>query len=81
MVDLEDVKNYQTSLNGASDSGSGLSVTSSEEPATLTFAQLKELIEQGKTDQIPNNRTIPNELHVGSSLPLLPSQYAGNSFG
>ncbi|KAH9941527.1 hypothetical protein B0H21DRAFT_824361 [Amylocystis lapponica] len=33
------------------------------EPRTLSFAELKELIEQGKTDQIPNNRTIPNELN------------------
>ncbi|KAI0088308.1 hypothetical protein BDY19DRAFT_994216 [Irpex rosettiformis] len=32
------------------------------EPRTLSFAELKELIEQGKTDQIPNNRVIPNEL-------------------
>ncbi|KAI0926511.1 hypothetical protein AcW1_002514 [Taiwanofungus camphoratus] len=30
---------------------------------TLTFAELKALIEQGNTDQIPNNRVIPNELH------------------
>ncbi|PCH37547.1 hypothetical protein WOLCODRAFT_128568 [Wolfiporia cocos MD-104 SS10] len=34
-----------------------------EEPRTLTFAELKVLIEQGKTDQIPNNRIIPNELN------------------
>ncbi|KAI0694102.1 hypothetical protein BC835DRAFT_1030956 [Cytidiella melzeri] len=32
------------------------------EPRTLSFAELKELIEQGKTDQIPNNRIIPDEL-------------------
>lgn len=34
------------------------------EPRTLTFAELKELIESGKTDQIPNNRQIPDDLHV-----------------
>lgn len=34
------------------------------EPRTLSFAELKELIEQGKTDQIPNNRVIPNDLSV-----------------
>ena len=40
-----------------------------DEPRTLSFAELKELIEQGKTDQIPNNRVIPNDLNVslGSS--------------
>ncbi|RPD54258.1 hypothetical protein L226DRAFT_540024 [Lentinus tigrinus ALCF2SS1-7] len=33
-----------------------------EEPQTLTFAQLKMLIEQGRTDEIPNNKIIPNVL-------------------
>jgi len=33
---------------------------------TLSFAELKELIESGKTDQIPNNRQIPNDLHTAS---------------
>jgi len=34
------------------------------ESRTLTFAELKELIEQGKTDQIPNNRPIPEAINV-----------------
>lgn len=38
------------------------------EQTALTFAQLKELIEQGKTDDIPNNKVIPNVLSV--SLPF-----------
>ncbi|PIL29263.1 hypothetical protein GSI_09313 [Ganoderma sinense ZZ0214-1] len=33
-----------------------------KEQITLTFAQIKELIEQGKTDNIPNNKVIPNVL-------------------
>ncbi|KAH9937833.1 uncharacterized protein BXZ73DRAFT_89252 [Epithele typhae] len=37
-------------------------VATDAEPPTLTFAQLKALIEQGKTDEIPNNKTIPNVL-------------------
>ena len=32
----------------------------------LSFAELKELIEQGKTDGIPHNRIIPDELNVRS---------------
>lgn len=36
-----------------------------DEPRTLSFAELKALIQEGKTDQIPNNRQIPNELNVG----------------
>ena len=39
-----------------------------DEPRTLSFAELKTLIEQGKTDQIPNNRDIPNELSVSQEL-------------
>jgi hypothetical protein len=35
-----------------------------EEPQTLTFAQLKALIEQGRTDEIPNNKHIPDVLSV-----------------
>jgi len=37
--------------------------TTGEEVRTLTFAELKTLIEQGKTDGIPNNKVIPNVLH------------------
>lgn len=35
-----------------------------EEIHTLTFAELRALIEQGKTDGIPNNKLIPNTLNV-----------------
>lgn len=35
-----------------------------EELRTLTFSELKALIEQGKTDGIPNNRVIPDILSV-----------------
>jgi hypothetical protein len=37
---------------------------SRSEPRVLTFTELKDLIEQGKTDQIPNNRVIPVGLNV-----------------
>lgn len=36
---------------------------------TLTFTELKALIEQGKTESVPNNRLIQNILNV--SLPPL----------
>ena len=32
---------------------------------TLTFTELQTLIEQGKTDEIPNNKHIPDALNVG----------------
>lgn len=34
------------------------------ETRVLSFAELKELIEQGKTDQIPHNRKIPDVINV-----------------
>jgi hypothetical protein len=40
-----------------------------DEQPTLTFAQLKELIESGKTDQIPNNKHIPDILNVRFTNP------------
>ncbi|KAH9830617.1 uncharacterized protein C8Q71DRAFT_361185 [Rhodofomes roseus] len=51
--------------NGHSDDPAvALSTQQSDvEPRTLSFSELKALIEQGKTDQIPNNRQIPNELN------------------
>ena len=42
-----------------------------EEVRTLTFAELKALIEQGKTDGIPNNKEIPNLLNVSPFASLL----------
>ncbi|KAI0672492.1 hypothetical protein C8Q78DRAFT_1027574 [Trametes maxima] len=38
----------------------------SEESQMLSFAQLKALIEQGRTDEIPNNKIVPNVLSVCS---------------
>lgn len=45
------------------------SLAPADESRTLSFAELKALIEEGKTDEIPNNRQIPNELNVGSMRP------------
>ncbi|KAI0795555.1 hypothetical protein C8Q75DRAFT_456411 [Abortiporus biennis] len=66
-LNLEDVKLYEEKIS-QQDTGSP-EEPATKEPRTLTFAELKELIEQGKTDQIPNNRVIPNDLN-----PANPSQ-------
>jgi len=42
-----------------------------EEARTLTFAELKALIEQGKTDGIPNNKLIPDTINVSPPLQAL----------
>ncbi|KAH9968089.1 hypothetical protein BC827DRAFT_469159 [Russula dissimulans] len=34
-----------------------------ETPKTLTFAELQALVEQGRTDDIPNNRHIPDAIN------------------
>jgi len=39
------------------------SIPPADESRPLTFAELKDLIEQGKTDQIPNNRYIPEAIN------------------
>ena len=43
-----------------------------KEPRHLSFAELKTLIEQGRTDEIPYNKQIPDKLNVslGSSISL-----------
>jgi len=40
-----------------------------EDPRILTFAELKDLIETGQLDQIPNNKVIPDGLNVSIPLP------------
>ena len=42
----------------------------SVEPRVLSFAELKELIESGRVDQIPNNKFIPDKLSVSPSLTI-----------
>jgi hypothetical protein len=44
---------------------------SSAEKRILTFAELQQLIEAGKLDEIPNNKHIPDGLSVSSPSPLL----------
>jgi hypothetical protein len=42
-----------------------VSVASPGTPRTLTFAEIQTLIEQGRTDEIPNNKRILDTLNVG----------------
>jgi hypothetical protein len=45
--------------------------SAAETPRTLTFAELQTAIEQGKIDEIPNNKHIPDVLNVGFSSLVL----------
>jgi hypothetical protein len=69
---IEDVRSHQNTVNSqnitvttdlsplSSNSGTG-------EARLLTFAELTMLIKQGKTDDIPNNKFIPETLNVSVS--------------
>lgn len=50
-------------------SSSSDQLNNEEEPRILTFAELKDLIETGQLDQIPNNKVIPGGLNVRIPLP------------
>lgn len=39
-----------------------------EEPKQLSFAEIKQMIENGQAHLIPNNKTIPERLNVSIAL-------------
>lgn len=60
--------------------GAQVDPPSTDENRVLTFAELKELIESGNMDKIPNNKIIPETLNVrsffqGEALPEVFSDY------
>ncbi|KAK0194465.1 hypothetical protein F5146DRAFT_1035988 [Armillaria mellea] len=64
-ITVADVLAYRPQSTSVSESvpSSNPAAIDSEEPKVLTFAQLQELIEAGKLDEIPNNKTISGELN------------------
>lgn len=66
-ISLEDVQGGSTADMDRFHAQSGnefSQISEHGEMRVLTFAELKSLIEQGKTDDIPNNKTIPDTLNV-----------------
>ncbi|PBK63249.1 uncharacterized protein ARMOST_13867 [Armillaria ostoyae] len=65
-ITVADVLAYRQQSTSVSESvpSSNPAAIDSEEPKVLTFAQLQELIEAGKLDEIPNNKTISGELNT-----------------
>ncbi|TCD62128.1 hypothetical protein EIP91_007303 [Steccherinum ochraceum] len=67
---LEDVLHHQEESNVPAQTSFNATPQESrdgvEPRGTLSFAELKELIESGKTDKIPNNRQIPHDLHASN---------------
>ncbi|KIK96181.1 hypothetical protein PAXRUDRAFT_826232 [Paxillus rubicundulus Ve08.2h10] len=67
-LNLEDLQaHYTADLDRSLPRGNQYTRASSEtqhgEAPNLTFAELKSMIEQGKTDNIPNNKIIPDTLN------------------
>lgn len=76
-ISMDEVREYELNAGTAThatvddDEHSGLSPSAEplndgndDNPHVLTFAQLQALIENGREDQIPNNKVIPNVLNV-----------------
>ncbi|KAJ3507369.1 hypothetical protein NLJ89_g6338 [Agrocybe chaxingu] len=66
-ITVDEAREYEQS-RGSVASASATSTTNApvevdEETRILTFAELKELIESGKVDQIPNNKVIPEAIN------------------
>lgn len=64
---MEEARDYETK-SGAFRSGGGAPPDANDENRVLTFAELKELIETGNVDKIPNNKVIPEGLNVSILL-------------
>ncbi|KIJ16286.1 hypothetical protein PAXINDRAFT_75482 [Paxillus involutus ATCC 200175] len=67
-INLEDLQaRYTADLDRSPPRGNQYTQASSEtqheEAPNLTFTELKSLIEQGKTENIPNNKVIPDTLN------------------
>jgi hypothetical protein len=64
-----DALNFESLVDGDDSAEQQHRQAAGDSARTLTFTELKALIEQGKTESVPNNRLIPNVLNV--SLPSL----------
>lgn len=69
---VEDVRSHQNTVDsqnpiGAMDLSPPSANSGDSETRLLTFAELTLLIQQGKTDNIPNNKVIPETLNVSLS--------------
>lgn len=63
---MDDARDYEISLRSMAEQEAEKSAPLDDESRVLTFAELQELIETGKVDQIPNNKIIPEALNVGT---------------
>ncbi|KAF9467203.1 hypothetical protein BDZ94DRAFT_1249839 [Collybia nuda] len=65
---MDEARDYELSHRESNDTGAGvisqpMDESTPDETRVLTFAELQELIETGKVDQIPNNKIIPEAIN------------------
>jgi hypothetical protein len=79
-ITMDEAREYELSSTTQSTKGAA---EPNDENRVLTFAELKELIETGNVDKIPNNKIIPERLNVrflfSFSLPSCLNVYLGRS--
>ena len=62
---MDEARDYELSLpNTCTFNGAQVDSSAPHENRVLTFAELKELIESGNVDKIPNNKIISEKLNV-----------------
>ena len=74
-ITMDEARDYELSLP-STDNGDRPTSTmndADDENRVLTLAELKELIESGDMDKIPNNKIIPEKLNVSYSFYFLVS--------
>ena len=60
---MDEARDYELSLP-STNNGDRPSTMNDDENRVLTLAELKELIESGDMDKIPNNKIVPETLNV-----------------
>ena len=82
-ITMDEAREYELSLLSSTTQSTEGAAEPNDENRVLTFAELKELIETGNVDKIPNNKIIPERLNVrflfSFSLPSWLNIYLGRS--
>jgi hypothetical protein len=82
-ISMDEAREYELSVLSSTTQSTEGAVEPNDENRVLTFAELKELIETGNVDKIPNNKIIPERLNVrflfSFSLQSCISIYLGRS--
>ena len=70
-ITMDEARDYELSLPSTNNGDQPTStMNEADENRVLTLAELKELIESGDMDKIPNNKIIPEKLNVSYSFLL-----------